>query len=102
MPGQYPARSAKQIASIIENISEKFDLRFQITRSTFRRALTNKNILTDVFLNEIAEECINFGFLLIITGDKISFIKEEMVSDGKNVSLEVIEASISEVEDDED
>jgi hypothetical protein len=66
MPRQATARSAKQIASIIENISEKFDLRFQITRAIFRRELTNTNILTDVFLNEIGEECINFGFFLII------------------------------------
>jgi len=95
-------RSAKQVAAIIEKISENFDMRFQISRINFRSELTKKNILTDVFLNEVCEECINFGFFLIANGDNISFIKEDMVSGGKIVPLKSIKSSISEVEGEEE
>ena len=99
-------KSAEKMAEIIEEIyEEKFGGkkrgRFQISRSQFRRLGGRKN-LRDAFIDEVAEECLELGFILISIGDIIAIIEENVVLNYRNVPKSIINSYIDEEDDADD
>ena len=97
-------KSAEQMAEIIEEIyEEKFGGkkrgRFQLSRSQFRRLGGRKN-LRDAFIEEVADECLELGYILIIIEDIIAVIEENVVLNYRSVPKSIINSYIVE-EDDE-
>lgn len=98
-------KTAEKMAEIIEEIyEEKFGGknrgRFQISRSQFRQLGGRKN-LRDAFIDEVAEECLELGYILIPTGDIIAIIEESVVLNYRNVPKSILNSYIDE-EDAED
>lgn len=87
-------KTAKKMAEIFEEIyEEKFGGknrgRFQISRSQFRQ-LGGRKILRDAFIDEVAEECLELGYILISTGDIIAIIEEKVVLNYRNVPKSIL------------
>jgi hypothetical protein len=107
-------KTAEKMAEIIKEIyEEKFGGknrgRFKVSRSHFRRLGGRKN-LRDAFIDEVAEECLELGYILIPTGDTIAIIEEKVVLNYRNVPKSILNSYIGEddegddssVEDDDD
>ncbi|OEU76645.1 MAG: hypothetical protein BA869_04890 [Desulfuromonadales bacterium C00003107] len=75
--------------------------RFQITRSQFRK-LGGRKVLRDTFIDEVADECLDRGFVLIPVGDIIAIIEEGVVLNYRKVPKSVINPYIIEDEDEEE
>ncbi len=76
-------KSAEKMAEIIEEIyEEKFGGksrgRFQISRSAFRQ-LSERKKLHDSFIDEVAEEALELGYVLVSLGDTIAIIEEQVM-----------------------
>jgi len=98
-------KSAKQVAEIIEDIfKEKFGGkdkgRFQLSRSHFRKLLGRKN-LRDAFIEEVADECLERGYILIVIEDIIAVIEENVVLNYRSVPKSIINLYVGEDEDTE-
>ena len=97
-------KSKKQMAEIIEEIyEEKFGGkkrgRFQLSRSQFR-ILGGRRILRDAFIEDVADECLELGYILIPVEDTIAVIEENVVLNYRSVPKDIINSYIEE-EDDE-
>ena len=98
-------KSAEKMAEIIDEIyEEKFGGkrrgRFQISRSQFRK-LGGRKQLRDAFIEEVADECLELGYILIVIEDIIAVIEENVVLNYRNVPKSIINSYIEE-DDDED
>jgi hypothetical protein len=98
--------SAEKMAEMIKEIySESFGGkkrgRFQISRSQFRR-LGGRKRLNDTFVYEVAEACLEIGYILIITGDIIAIIEENIVSNYRNVPKSIVRSYENEDEDNDE
>ena len=100
-------KTAEQMAEIIDEIyEEKFGGksrgRFQISRSTFRRLAGRKN-LRDSYIEEVADECLELGYVLVPLGDIIAIIEERVMLNYRKVPKSIINSYLIEDEDsDED
>lgn len=97
-------KSAEKMAEIIEEIYEetfggKKRGRFQLSRSQFRKLGGRKN-LRDAFIEEVADECLELGYILIPIEDTIAVIEENVVLNYRSVPKSIINSYIEE-EDDE-
>lgn len=96
-------KSAEQMAEIIEEIyEEKFGGkkrgRFQLSRSQFRRLGGRKN-LRDAFIEEVADECLERGYILIVIEDIIAVIEENVVLNYRSVPKSIINLYVEEDDD---
>ncbi|NWH05700.1 hypothetical protein [Desulfobacter latus] len=94
------------MAEIIEEIyEEKFGGkkrgRFQLSRSQFRR-LGGRKKLHDAFIDEVADECLELGYILIIIEDIIAVIEENVVLNYRSVPKSIINSYIEEDDDDDE
>ena len=99
-------KTAEKMAEIIEEIyEEKFGGkkrgRFQISRSQFRR-LGGRKSLRDAFIDEVAEKCLELGYILIPIGDIIAIIEENVVMNYRKVPKSILNSYIGEEEDEAD
>jgi hypothetical protein len=99
-------KSKEQVAKIIEEIyEEKFGGkkrgRFQLSRSQFRR-LGGRKKLRDAFIDEVADECLELGYILIIIEDIIAIIEANVVLNYRSVPKSIISSYIDEEDDDVD
>ena len=99
-------KNAEKMAEIIDEIyEEKFGGkkrgRFQISRSQFRK-LGGRKKLHDVFIYEVADECLELGYILIYTGDIIAIIEESVVMNYRNVPKSILGSYIDEEDDEEE
>ncbi len=99
-------KTAEKMAEIIGEIyEEKFGGknrgRFQISRSQFRRLGGRKN-LRDAFIDEVAEQCLELGYILITIGDTIAIIEENIVLNYRNVPKSILKSYIEEEDEDDD
>jgi len=99
-------KSAAKMAEIIKEIYEerfggKKRGRFQISRSQFRR-LGGRKTLRDAFIDEVAEECLDLGYILISIGDIIAIIEENVVLNYRNVPKSIVSSYIDKEDDDDD
>jgi len=74
--------------------------RYQISRSQFRR-LAGRRKLRDAFIEEVAEQCLENGLLLIIFEDNIAVIRTSVVRKYRSVPMDIIESVIEEEDIDE-
>lgn len=96
-------KSAEQMAEIIKEIYEerfggKKRGRFQLSRSQFRR-LGGRKKLHESFIEEVADECLELGYILIVIGDIIAVIEENVVLNYRSVPKSIINSYVE--EDDE-
>ena len=99
-------KNAEKMAEIIDGIyGEKFGGkkrgRFQISRSQFRKLGGRKN-LRDAFIDEVAEECLELGYILISIGDIIAIIEENVVLNYRNVPKSILNSYIDEEHEDDE
>lgn len=99
-------KSAEKMAEIIDEIyEEKFGGkkrgRFQFSRSQFRR-LAGRKKLRDAFIDEVAEECLERGHILIHIGDIIAIIEENVVLNYRNAPKSLLNSYINGEDDDVD
>ena len=97
-------KSAEKMAEIIEEIyEEKFGGksrgRFQISRLSLRQ-LSGRKRLRDAFIDEVAEEALELGYVLVSLGDTIAIIEEQVMLNYRNVPKSIINKYLHE-EDDE-
>jgi hypothetical protein len=104
MPGQYS--DAKNMAMIIvdiykESFGGKSRGRYQLSRAQFRK-LAKRKRLSDSFINEVSEECLESGYILIPVGDSIAVIEEEIVSNYRIAPKRIINNFVTEKDDDDE
>jgi len=98
-------KSAEKMAEIIEEIYEKkfggkSRGRFQISRTAFRQ-LSERKKLHDSFIDEVAEEALELGYVLVSLGDTIAIIEEQVMLNYRNVPKSIINEYLSEDDEDE-
>ena len=96
-------KSAEQMAKIIKEIyEEKFGGkkrgRFQLSRSQFRR-LGGRKRLWDTFIEQVADECLELGYILIPVEDIIAVIEENVVLNYRSVPKSIINSYLEEDDD---
>lgn len=99
-------KNAEKMAEIIEEIYEqkfggKSRGRFQISRTAFRQ-LSGRKRLSDAFIDEVAEEALELGYVLISLGDIIAIIEEKVMLNYRNVPKSIINNYLRENDDDDD
>jgi len=98
-------RSAEEMANFIEGIYEKkfggkSRGRFQITRSAFRQ-LSGRRKLHDSFIEEVTEEALELGYVLVSFGDAIAIIEEKVMRSYRNVPKSILNDYLGEDDDEE-
>jgi hypothetical protein len=104
MPGNFT--DAKNMSNIIRKIYEedfggKKRGRYLLSRSQFRK-LAKRKRLSDSFFNEVAEEALESGFILIPLGDSIAVIEEGVVSSYRPVTKKILDSFAIEKDADND
>ena len=99
-------KNAEKMAEIIEEIyDEKFGGksrgRFQISRTAFRQ-LSGRKRLSDAFIDEVAEEALELGYVLVSLGDTIAIIEEQVMLNYRNVPKSIINGYLSEDDDNDE
>jgi hypothetical protein len=93
-------KNAEDMADILVDIyrkefgGKKFS-RYQISRSQFRK-LAGRKRLRDAFIDMVAEECLEYGWLLFTFEDNILLIHENVVRKYRNVPDSIINSYIDE------
>ena len=96
-------KTAERMARIIEEIYEKKfggknRGRFQLSRSTFRKIAGRKK-LRDSYIEEVADECLELGYVLVTLGDIIAIIEEGVMLNYRKVPKSVVNSYLIEDED---
>ena len=98
-------KNAAEIAEILSEIYEqkfggKSRGRFQISRSMFR-TLVGRKVLRDAFIDEVASECLDLGYILFVIGDIIAIIEESVVIRYRSVTKSILNSYAGELDDTE-
>lgn len=87
-------KTAEEMAKIIKDIYEtnfggKKRGRFQISRSMFRRMAGRAN-LRDAFIQEVADESSDLGYILIPVGDMLMVIEQRVMDNYRRVTKSLV------------
>jgi hypothetical protein len=97
-------KNAEDMADILVDIYRKEfggkkKCRYQISRSQFRK-LAGRKRLRDAFIEDVAKECLEYGWLLIIFEGGIALIDEDVVRKYRTVPNSIIKLFVK--DDDEE